>query len=101
MDITDNVAYSFGPMPLGGQACIQLTGDFGGGTATIGFIPTGGAFTACGWPADGTPIELTANGFVTIWIPKDALITIDLNGATDPVLVAHCWPTHFPTTRQF
>ncbi len=100
MDITADGEHTLGPIPRGQQACVQLTGTFGAGTATIGFIPEGGIFTPYSYDADGTPIEFTAGGFATVWAPYNGVIALDLNGATAPEIEAHVWAVFFPNTRQ-
>jgi len=102
MQITADGIHLLGPQPLGTKACIQLTGDLGGGTASIGFVLNGTTtLVPFSWPDDGSPIALTAGGFVAVWAPKDAQIAIELADSTDADVEAHCWPVHFPTTRQF
>lgn len=96
MEITANGVHPFGPIPHGGQACIQLTGTFGGGSAAVGFVPTGGSFLA--FP--GASSTLTSGSLLRVDVPFDALLAISLSGATNPTLKAHCWLACTPTTNR-
>lgn len=77
--------FSYPPLRAGNAYTYSLSGSFGGGTATIGYLNAAGAFTSLGK-------TFTAAGSVTKILPESATAgqgtpALSLTGATSPALV--------------
>ena len=80
--ITANGDYSYPAMRAGVQVTYSLSGTFGGGTATIGYISAAGAFTSLG-------TTFTSAGSSTKTLPEGAVSgkavpAVSLSGAGSP-----------------
>lgn len=80
--VTADGDYSFPAMRAGVQVTYSLSGTFGGGTVTLGYISAAGTFTSFG-------TTLTAAGSSTKTLPEgatagQAVPAISLSGATSP-----------------
>lgn len=80
--------YSFPALRAGNTCLINLSGTFGSGTATLGYVNASGSFTSYK-DANGTAITLTAAGGITVDMPESDVSgkykpAISLSGATSP-----------------
>lgn len=105
MDITTAGVKTFGALPRGGQACIQLSGNPGGDVG-IGFVldpqaPPELPDTTF-YPyrlLDGTAVVLKTGGMVVVQIPAFAQIALNFPVApsTTPPTRAYVWQASTPT----
>jgi hypothetical protein len=85
--VTANGEFSFETFRVGTQFLFSVSGAFGGGTATLGFVDSLGVFT----PYGAGPYVISASAAVSVYMPPSPLIArgmpaLSLVGATNPAL---------------
>lgn len=85
--VTANGEFSFETFRVGTQFLFSVSGAFGGGTATLGFVNALGVFT----PYGAGPYVISAAAAVSVYMPPSALLergmpALSLVGATSPSL---------------
>lgn len=84
MNITTNGPHYFPePFIAGRLAILDLSGDFGGGTVTLGYLALDGGFSSF-LKEDGGPVDLISRGGYQVRVPRSGYIGINLAGATAP-----------------
>jgi len=84
--ITTNDEFMLPAGRPGGVVLIDLSGNFGGGTAALGFKGGDGLFTAFK-DAAGDAVTATGRDAWAFDVPKSGVVVVKLTGATAPALV--------------
>ena len=84
--IRANGQYSFPALSAGESRLLELSGGFGNGTATIGYISSSGAFVAFLDGIGGSPITFTSEGCIGVDTPPSGEFAVSLTGATNATL---------------
>lgn len=85
--ITADGEYYFAPrLAAGIPRLLELSGGFGGGTATLGYVSKSGAFVAFLDDIGGSPITLTTEGGIEVVTPSGGRFALSLDGATSASL---------------
>lgn len=81
--ITSNEDYEFPAREFSREYTVSLTGGFGGGTATLGWVSKSGAFVAYTTPI----VPVTAEAGWIADLPFPGKFAIRLTGATNATLI--------------
>lgn len=66
---------------------VELSGSFGGGVATLGYVSRSGAFVAFPDPVTAdTDLEVDGEKSFVIMLPKSGKFAVSLTGSTTPTL---------------
>ncbi len=80
--MTTSGIYAFPKVSAGKRRILELSGGFGGGTATVGYVSPSGAFIAYKVSTGGASITATAEESWVVDTPATGQFAISLSGAT-------------------
>lgn len=84
--ITDNGEWLFPAVTPGSKNILELSGDFDGGTATVGYLSPSGNFIAYKVSTGGTDVTTTEEESWTVNAPSSGRFMISLSSSTSPSL---------------
>lgn len=84
--ITEDGDFTFPAVTPGSKNILELSGDFGGGTATIGYISPTGNFIAYKISTGGDDVTTDEEESWILNAPSSGRYAISLSGSTSPSL---------------
>lgn len=70
----------------GGLCCVHILGDFGSGTAVLQSSPDDGTTYTAVIKNSGTDASWTSAGVVSVNLPRETMVRVNLSGSTSPDL---------------
>jgi hypothetical protein len=84
--------YAFPPLQPGRRVVVEIFGNFGGGTLTVGYISPSGQFIAYKISTGGADVTTTEEESFEVILPSRGQVAVSLSGATDPLLHVRTTP---------
>lgn len=78
--ITGNGDFAFPKLTSAREYCVQLWKDFGGGTATVGYLSPDDTIVAY------EDVSFTDDGGKIVMLPSPGRFVVSVTGSTDPII---------------